>query len=603
MFPPQTSLIPVTVALGRFAEEFINREGWPAIRSLGEVWYPYWYLGVPFRYLTGPIVPLILFIVRKVLPNVSLFDISIYLLGISLIIGAFGWGVLAGKISAKDGSASGEQKFGIGHLTFVILLILPWRYFSSLVLSEASEVIAKNFLPYALIAFIVYLKNKDRKHLCYAVLSLSALLLISTSVMPILLVGLASLILAVSFRKGKLRKITIYIKPALITLVLSLIMATLWYTPGYWLTVVLNPSIGGAIGYKVFLRIIDLLRALVPLALAFVAVSFSRRIKNRLSIFSLTWLFTFLFLTLFRFIGDPDFWQDWTSWVFELETGIALIVALPLVEGLRKVVGEKTDAVYSSKIYIAVFVALITPFLITKFIYSTIGKPSFISKKPPETVESLSVLASLAKGNRVFLSGSTVFWANALYDLTQVRGGVDKAARHPFWDHAAFQLREGENPELALAWLQTLGVEYVLVHGTASPEAYHDFRNLEKWNSVGQEIWQGGGDVIYKIPATSLAWEVNSEKVKSAKKPEDGKDLAALKYYLSARKFPVQVHPIKEGYEIVSEQSMKAIQISINFDNSWKAVTKEGKKLEIQKDSFGNILVFPQKEKEMLLKK
>lgn len=51
MYPPQTSLMPVQVALARFLEQggdiFVN--------------YPYWYLGTtPFRYLTGPIPPSVL---------------------------------------------------------------------------------------------------------------------------------------------------------------------------------------------------------------------------------------------------------------------------------------------------------------------------------------------------------------------------------------------------------------------------------------------------------------------------------------------------------------------------------------------------------------
>ena len=593
MFPPQTSLIPVTVAVARFTEEFISSEGWLATLKLAGAWYPYWYLGVPFRYLTGPIVPLFLFIARKILPNASLFTSSIYLLGISFAMGAFGWGAFSAKVTKSK---------KVGFVVAILLSFLPWRYFSSIALSETSEVIAKNFLPYALIAFFVYLKNKNKGRAFLSILAISTLFLINTSIIPILLVGMVSLILAVSFSKGKFTRLTKHIKLSLITLSFALILVTLWYTPGYWLTVILNPSIGGAAGYKVFLRIVDLLKVSLPLVFAIAAVYFSGKIKSRLLVFSLTWTLTFIFLTVFRFIGDPDFWQDWTSWVFELETGIALIAALPLAELFRKLNGKKTDVIYSIKIYIVIFAGLVTSFLVTKYIYSVLGKPRLISKEPPEGVKSLSVLADIAEDKRVFLSGSTVFWANALYDLVQVRGGVDKAAIHPLWDHAAYQLREGKDADLALVWLQTLGVEYVLVHGPASAESYHDFRYLDKWKSVGQEVWQGEGDIIYKISNSSLAWEVDSEKVRSAKKPQNGQDLEALEFYLSARMFPVHLSSTAWGYKITSEQPMNSVLLIANFDKRWNALTNGGRKIQIQKDSLGNMLIFPQLEKEILLK-
>ena len=247
-------------------------------------------------------------------------------------------------------------------------------------------------------------------------------------------------------------------------------------------------------------------------------------------------------------------------------------------------------------------VLIFLPFEITNYVYGLLHKPKLISNQIPQGVRSLEKLADLAGDSRTFISGSTVFWANALYDLVQVRGGVDKAAIHPLWDHAAYQLREGKDAELASAWLQTLGVEYVLVHGPTSAESYRDFRYLDKWKSVGQEVWQGEGDIIYKISNSSLAWEVDSEKVRSAKKPQNGQDLEALEFYLSARMFPVHLSSTAWGYKITSEQPMNSVLLIANFDKRWNALTNGGRKIQIQKDSLGNMLIFPQLEKEILLK-
>ena len=51
IYPAQTSMIPAQIALVRFLEA----TGWQSANRN----YPYWYLGTtPFRYLTGPILPI-----------------------------------------------------------------------------------------------------------------------------------------------------------------------------------------------------------------------------------------------------------------------------------------------------------------------------------------------------------------------------------------------------------------------------------------------------------------------------------------------------------------------------------------------------------------
>jgi len=467
MYPAQTSLIPATVAIARFLE----------INGLSSFFrtYPYWYLGTtPLRFLTGPVVPLLITGIHKALPGVSLFSISIYLIWLSFFLGALGWGILVKQISKNK---------TLGIVVTILFLLLPWRYFTSLAFDETSFIISRNFLPYALIAVWQLLKKESRKSFFLATLTVSFLLLINTSILSILIVGMSALILTASFKKGKIKKVSKYIKPLLIVLVSSLILVTFWYTPTFWWTILVNPSIGGAPGFKVIFRILDLLKTSVPLILALLTVYFSGKIKNRFAIFSLTWVFTFLFLTVFRFIGDPDFWQDWTSWFYELEIGIALLIGIFLTR----------------KRYFVSLILFTLPFLLSFYIYDLLGRPKLISDSIPEGVRSLEKLTEIAGEEKVFLSGSTVFWANALYDLHQVRGGRDQVAIHPAWDVVAYELREGVNSESAKKQLKELDVSFVLVHGPDSTEYYHDFKNIEKWDEVGKRIWEGEGDIIYEI--------------------------------------------------------------------------------------------------------
>jgi len=505
MYPSETSLIPVTVALARFVEN----NG--LFSMMGQ--YPYWYLGVPFRFLTGPIIPLLQLFFHRTFPNVSLFSITIYIVLFGFLLSAIGWGFLVGKIQNSNFKI---QIFGIGHLAFIILLVLPWRLFSSLTLNEASITLARNFLPWVLLAFWGNLKKGDmgdrgdwRKKVV-AILALSTLLLVNTSILPIFLVGLTSLVLASSFKEGRFRGITKRIKSSLSLILYSLLLVTLWYTPGYWITVLANPSIGGASGIKVIFRILDLLKTSLPLVLAVITVYFTGKIKNRLTVFVLIWILTFGFLTLLRFIGDPDFWMDWT--------GVALLLSnfILSIPGRLKTRNDKFqmtndqsnsksfgigNLLQGSKLRLTfIILILMLPFYLTWRFHLVLGRPKLISQDIPQGVQSLNKLAQIADQKSVFLSGSTVFWANAIYDIYQLRGGRDQVAVHPNWDKGAFELREGKDPEASLKWLNELNINYVLVHGPKSPEFYHDFRNINKWKYIGNVVWEDGGDVIYQIP-------------------------------------------------------------------------------------------------------
>ncbi len=480
MFPSQTSLIPIAVALTRFLET-------NGLNSFS-LNYPYWYLGTtPFKYLAGPIVPLVLATLHQAMPFISLFNLSIYLIFVSFVVSIIGWGLLIKAITH-------DRRIVL--MVIFLTSILPWRYFSAITFEETTVVIAKNFLPFVLLGLWNLLEKKSLKNWLIAVCLISFLLFINTTIIPVLLVGIVVISLAKSFENGKFKKFSRYLIINCKLLIISLGLVTLWYSPHYWLTILFNPSIGGVNTLEAIKRLIDFLKASLPLVLAVLAVYFSGKIKSRLSVLALTWMGTFFFLTIFRFMGDPDFWMDWKSWFGELEIGAALLIAKNLPFTIYHLPFEKT---YKS--YIVNFALLIFPFLAVFLVYRLIGRPSLLTKTPPGALQSLAALNTAVKkdNGRVFLSGATVFWLNAFYDIPQVRGGADQAAVNPFWNKAAYEIREGNKPELSLDWAEKLKIKYVLVHTSASLEYFQDFRNIGKWKEIGQIVWQGGGDIVYKI--------------------------------------------------------------------------------------------------------
>jgi len=474
MYPSQTSLIPISVALTRFLE--VN-----GISSVSDI-YQYWYLGVPYRYLTGPVIPILNIFIHKLFVNYSLFEISIATNIISYFVGIIGWIVLYNKISRTKSKI-------ISILLAVLLVLLPWRIYSSLVLNESTFTMARNLIPWFFLFFWKFLKGKKIKYFIISTTSLIFILLININIFAIFLIGSFSLILTASYKRGKAVNLANKSKKLLLVFLVAIISVTVWYTPGYWLTVLENPSIGGQSTFKVIFRIFDLLKLFVPIVLAFFTVRFSSKIKNRGSVFGLLWLLTFLFLIIYRFIADIDFWADWTTWLYELEVGIAIIAANLL--GSFKELSIKLRAGSFFLVFLTVF--------ITFRIHVELGKPRILSNLPPEGIAALGKLSEVAGGSRVFLSGSTVFWANALYDINQVRGGNDRAATNSIWNNASYQLREGSDVSLTWEWLKKLGVKYVLVHGQKSKEYYHDFNNISKWEKIGEPVYEKDGDIIYMV--------------------------------------------------------------------------------------------------------
>lgn len=439
-FLSQTSFIPVTAALTRYLYE----NGISAFTSN----YPYWYNGTtPFKFLIGPIVPMIEVFIKYLWKDVSFINITICLIVFSFFLSALGWYNLI--ISLKPDIKK------ITKIIFLLLLVLlPWRMFYAFTYGEATLVIARNLIPF--IFWVFYLK---KKYLSIALLSL--LLLINTSVLPFILIGLLAVSATEKFK---------YLKSYLSLVLYSLTFVTIWYTPGYWTAILTNPSVGGASGLKAILRLLSYLREGLPVALAIVAVLWQKKDFSKLEKFTYTWVFSFLFLTLFRFIGDIDYFLDWSIYFYELEIGLVLLFLI-------------------NKKYVFLFL----------FSFYTVYRLIFLYSKDYDFKQSLSEVYKVVGDSKIFLSGSTVFWVNQYFDITQLRGGRDQVALDPYWDKAAYELREGSGIVESKDWLEKMGIEYVLVHTNRSLEYYHDFRNTSKWGRLGDKVWEKNGDILYRI--------------------------------------------------------------------------------------------------------
>jgi hypothetical protein len=480
MYPAETSLVPATVSLLRFFET-------RGLAAFGQS-YPYWYAGTtPYKYLIGPVVPIFTHILRLIprLSGVSLFTIMIYIIIFCFLLSAVGWGILMYQVSKT------KSTFLAG-CCILVFLLFPWRLFSALTLEEASFTLARFFLPFALLSFWALLVKKTTIKYILTAVTISFLLLINTSILPIVLVGLVSLSSAYSYKKGKIKSFFKNLKLVIYLTAASVVLVSLWYTPDYWITILFNPSIGGISTIRVFAKIFEFARSVLPIVAALFAVRLFSRLKSKLDIFISVWLGTFAIITIYRFLADPDFWMDWTAWFSEIEVGMIFLFC-------RLVQDSISQKSLTLKKALVILLLFLTPLLLCVRVYIALGRPKILSRETPSFISMLSEVEKQASTKRVFLSGSSVFWADAFYDIYQLRGGRDQVATDADWARAAWVFRESRNLEEIKSWLDKCDISYVLVNGEKSSDYYHDFKNSDLWGSLGSEVIKRDGDILYQI--------------------------------------------------------------------------------------------------------
>jgi len=488
MFPSQTSFIPIQIALAKFVEE----NGFWAI--FGN--YPYWYLGTtPFRYLTGPILPSILVLLHKLIPSFSLFEIMWGLIAIFWLIGAAGVYFLVRELKREG---------------LVAILAATFYFFGPIVpflfrFSDGLYLISFSFLPFVLLVYFKLLRGWTRTRVIFCIIMISFIILLDILIIPTLFLGMVTIFLVTAGWKKAEEKI----KQTFLIFTFSFLISTFWYTPGYWWQIITAPSLAGKGFFSVLTMIGQLLPAALAMTLAALSVKFFKE-KNLLRDFCFYWLFIFGFLTLIRFISDPDFWLDWSRYGTELQLGIAIGLGVftnnflttlkPRISLCRSNEAEKKFNVSGllSVSVVLIFIFGVWFLLFNKYVLMT------LQRDIKSTVEYRigNQLSQLAKPReRVFLSGTTAFWLNTFFNIPQVRGGRDQASVHPSWRQAVWEVREGTEVEKSLKWLRELEVKYLVVHTEESEEFYHDFVYPEKFENVSGlvKLHEERGDRIYRV--------------------------------------------------------------------------------------------------------
>jgi hypothetical protein len=139
----------------------------------------------------------------------------------------------------------------------------------------------------------------------------------------------------------------------------------------------------------------------------------------------------------------------------------------------------------------------------------------FVSENQPEKRVEYELTTWMAKNmptSRAMPAGTVRFWYNAWYDLPQLTGGSEQGLLNPKVVPPVWQIYLGPEADLAIRWMQVMGVDAVLVNGKNSQEPYKDFQFPEKFVGKLPVLYDNGrGDTIYGVPrrSKSLARVVN----------------------------------------------------------------------------------------------
>lgn len=639
---PLTSLIPTVVELISFWQA-----NWPSIS-----WFPNWYLGVPFRFVTGPVVPLVVLFFRK-LTGLPVESVYIGFIGGIWLIGGFGIKLLVREL----GGGKGQQWWSA-----ILFILLPVSLFL-LQFGNGLHHLSTALLPWVFVfsyrSFWGGSANWRSVQNLLLIVSSTILLLINHAALLPLLIGLTVLVLT----RSQTEWVKGLVKTALVILT-SISLATIWYTPRFWWILLGNPSFGGKPLSNVIPLVLQLAQALLPIILGVWFVQKRYTLKHKLMQFGVLFGSSFLFLTVIRFLSDVDFWMDWTGFGLELQLTGAIVGGVFLTRWQvhysssersesRSYLKESSRLRSNNIRQIVTFFIILTltisdGYLVKKNFFDSesdkyrkqILSLSFRSglageKSPPEseTPNGISQSFTLLRNDssRIFLTGSPVFWLSTKQNsyILQVRGGRDEVSTHKTWAIGAYQIREGETDELLKNWLTVFGVSQLLYQGPDSQEYFKDYKNRERFVELNKQSFpslchsrENGNplvitktdprvgheddgtrdscaDLVYVFPY-SIARSADKALL-NVDQPEKGNDEQALASYVDKLGAPLEFTYKNPTTIQINGQidSSQIISLAVSYDPNWHLVKGAGK---ITSDSFGNLVILPQnKETEWTL--
>ncbi|OGM27026.1 hypothetical protein A2627_02555 [Candidatus Woesebacteria bacterium RIFCSPHIGHO2_01_FULL_39_28] len=575
-------------------------------------WAPFWYLGFPYHLFYTPFLPYLIFLLNKII-SMPLWEGYRFLTGLSYILAPIslfflGWtlskrfigGLLSGILYSVAPTIFYFFDKGVLGDRISAQFFDPRRFTILVRWGEGPHTLSLVFLPLAGVFFARYLRKSRFMDLTLAsfFLGLTALSNALGMFAALLLTGSIFFARSAVVRTKDLFKVLLSL---ILVLVLALGLISLWYNFSF-----IKNFFGEGQGTA------SILIALFPwgwvailLGAGIFHIVFKKVIRDFGIASSLLWFLILFCVVLTYYKTGVELLPQALRYNTEADMALSLLIGV-LVGVIARKLGQKHIAF---EIFITV-ITFITIILGIVYIQPFIP----IASKAGEAVVDLGKGSEYKiakwldghvdqkKGERVFIPGNYGFYLNFFTNVWQVRGGLFQAATHPWQNHIHFQLANGKDPELVLAWLTIVNVKYAVVTTPASMELYKETKNLERFETFPISLEQSG-DVIYEVPLkrSSLAKPVNLKLLASPagglKSPKRADDKAPILAYADW----VENSSLNETtFEVVNNDNYKikgsvasgeGILVQMTADPGWQAKDQYGNKLQIQKDPLGFFVI------------
>jgi hypothetical protein len=193
--------------------------------------------------------------------------------------------------------------------------------------------------------------------------------------------------------------------------------------------------------------------------------------------------------------------------------------------------------------------------------------------------------------------GNYSFFLNYFTDIPQLRGALYQSEVHPWPEHIYYQVTNGVDPEISLAWLKIANIGWLVYGGPR--ELFRDFKvPSDKFDTTLEKIEETHGDIFYKVPLknASLAKTV-PQTIVDVSVPVNAIDREPIELYiehLEASNNELELEEKGGAYTITGDvDEGELILVQSTYVSGWKATTTNGRPLKVTSDPLGFILISP----------
>lgn len=202
--------------------------------------------------------------------------------------------------------------------------------------------------------------------------------------------------------------------------------------------------------------------------------------------------------------------------------------------------------------------------------------------------------------SRSYVTGAVRFWYNAWHDGYQLGGSSEQGLLNGTVMPSQWEIVLGDDPRLAIAWLQVLGVDLVAVNGPKSEDWYKDFVYPKKFEGKIPEVFNDGKDNhIYEVPRRyrSMARVVDRAALDQLPLIRNQADLESLLRYVDVYEQGPEAATKTRWqdtdelfYEGAPTAGNQTIIIQNSYDPNWRAESNMGP-LALRRDALGFIRI------------